>query len=245
MSTLQEPPPPSERRPTMRDVAERARVSFKTVSRVVNEEGGVSPVLERRVRRAIEELDFRPNVGARILRRADRRTASIGLLLEDVANPYSAALHRAVEDAGDPARGGRLRGQPGRGPGAGAGAGQAVLRPARRRAGAGAGRRGPVVPGGRRCGPAPRSCAWTARPSNLPVDSVLTTNAHRRRRGRPAPGRRGAPPDRLPRRPAHDRHRPAAVRRLPRPRSNAAGLHDGPEAGRARPARRRPRPTAR
>ncbi len=92
----------ADRRPTMRDVAERARVSFKTVSRVVNEEGGVSPVLERRVRRAIEELDFRPNVGARILRRGDRRTASIGLLLEDVSNPYSAAVQRAVEDAAVP-----------------------------------------------------------------------------------------------------------------------------------------------
>jgi LacI family transcriptional regulator len=90
------------RRPTMRDVAERASVSFKTVSRVVNEEGGVSPILQRRVRRAIEELDFHPNVGARILRRSDRRTASIGLLLEDVANPYSAAVQRAIEDAARP-----------------------------------------------------------------------------------------------------------------------------------------------
>ena len=96
MSRLREPPPAGGRRPTLRDVAERARVSFKTVSRVVNEEGGVSPVLERRVRRAIEELDFQPNVGARILRRSDRRTASIGLLLEDVANPYSAAVQRAT-----------------------------------------------------------------------------------------------------------------------------------------------------
>lgn len=94
--------PPDGRRPTMRDVAERARVSFKTVSRVVNEEGGVSPALERRVRRAIEELDFQPNVGARILRRADRKSASIGLLLEDVVNPFSAAVLRAVEDAATP-----------------------------------------------------------------------------------------------------------------------------------------------
>ena len=82
----------------MRDVAARAQVSFKTVSRVVNEEGGVSPLLERRVRQAIEDLDFRPNAGARILRRSDHRTATIGLLLEDVANPFSAAIQRAVED---------------------------------------------------------------------------------------------------------------------------------------------------
>jgi LacI family transcriptional regulator len=82
----------------MRDVAARAAVSIKTVSRVVNAERGVSPVLEQRVRRAIDELEFRPNAGARTLRRADRRTASIGLLLEDVANPFSAAVQRAVED---------------------------------------------------------------------------------------------------------------------------------------------------
>jgi LacI family transcriptional regulator len=93
--------PVGGRRPTMRDVAARAQVSFKTVSRVVNDEGGVSPLLERRVRKAIEELDFRPNVGARILRRSDRRTASIGLLLEDVANPFSAAVQRAVENEAD------------------------------------------------------------------------------------------------------------------------------------------------
>ena len=86
----------------MRDVAARAQVSFKTVSRVVNEEGGVSPLLERRVRQAIEDLDFRPNAGARILRRSDHRTATIGLLLEDVANPFSAAVQRAVEDVAVP-----------------------------------------------------------------------------------------------------------------------------------------------
>ncbi|WP_296369761.1 LacI family DNA-binding transcriptional regulator [Pseudonocardia sp.] len=93
---------PGMRRPTMRDVAERADVSFKTVSRVVNEEGGVSPALERRVRVAIEDLDFRPNVGARTLRRSDRRTGSIGLLLDDVSNPFSAAVQRAVEDEAVP-----------------------------------------------------------------------------------------------------------------------------------------------
>ncbi len=77
------------RRPTMRDVAARAGVSFKTVSRVVNDEPGVSPALIERVRQAVDELGFRPNVGARVLRRADARTASIGLLLDDVADPFS------------------------------------------------------------------------------------------------------------------------------------------------------------
>jgi LacI family transcriptional regulator len=90
------------RRPTMRDVAARAGVSLKTVSRVVNQESGVSAELAGRVARAIAELDFRPNVGASSLRRADGRTATVGLLLEDVSNPYSSALHRAIEDVALP-----------------------------------------------------------------------------------------------------------------------------------------------
>lgn len=90
--------PPENRRPTMRDVAALAEVSFKTVSRVINGEAGVSPALEQRVRLAVDQLGFRPDAGARSLRRADRRTSSIGLLLEDVANPFSAAIQRAVED---------------------------------------------------------------------------------------------------------------------------------------------------
>ena len=87
------------RRPTMRDVAARAGVSLKTVSRVVNDESGVSPALVCRVRQAVDDLGFRPNVGASVLRRADARTASVGLLLDDVADPFSATVLRAVQDA--------------------------------------------------------------------------------------------------------------------------------------------------
>lgn len=90
------------RRPTLRDVAARAQVSFKTVSRVVNNEAGVSAALVQRVRTAIDELDFRPNAGARTLRRSDSRTGAIALLLEDVGNPFSAAVQRAVENVAVP-----------------------------------------------------------------------------------------------------------------------------------------------
>jgi LacI family transcriptional regulator len=86
----------------MRDVAARAKVSLKTVSRVVNGEAGVSPPLVGRVQRAVDELGFRPDPGARSLRRTDRRTSSVGLLLEDVSNPFSAAVARAVEDVASP-----------------------------------------------------------------------------------------------------------------------------------------------
>lgn len=85
-------------RPTMNDVARRAGVSLKTVSRVVNGESTVDPELAARVRAAVALLGYRPNLGATMLRRNDRRTRTIGLLLEDVSNPFSAAVHRAVED---------------------------------------------------------------------------------------------------------------------------------------------------
>lgn len=98
MSESSQPAVSEARRPTMREVAARAGVSLKTVSRVVNNEAGVSPVLTARVRQVVDELDFRPNAGARTLRRTDRRTASIALLLEDVSNPFSSAVQRAVEN---------------------------------------------------------------------------------------------------------------------------------------------------
>ena len=82
----------------MRDVAALAGVSLKTVSRVVNRESGVSPELVAKVERAAEQLDFRPNLGARSLRRADGKTATIGAALANLANPFSAMVHRAVED---------------------------------------------------------------------------------------------------------------------------------------------------
>ncbi|MEV6980992.1 LacI family DNA-binding transcriptional regulator [Sphaerisporangium sp. NPDC051017] len=83
-------------RPTMNDVAAAAGVALKTVSRVVNEERGVNPATAERVRQAIALLGYRRNDGARVLRRG--RTASIGLVIEDVADPFYSLLSRAVED---------------------------------------------------------------------------------------------------------------------------------------------------
>jgi len=82
----------------MHDVAALAGVSLATVSRVVNGKPGVAPAMQARVESAIERLDYRRNVNASSLRRLDRKTATIGLVLEDVANPFMSALHRAVED---------------------------------------------------------------------------------------------------------------------------------------------------
>jgi LacI family transcriptional regulator len=83
----------------MLDVAALAGVGLKTVSRVVNAEPGVSPALEARVKRAIEQLNYRRDANASMLRRLGGKTQTIGLVLEDVANPFSSALHRAIEDS--------------------------------------------------------------------------------------------------------------------------------------------------
>ncbi|MCM6790491.1 LacI family transcriptional regulator [Nocardia sp. CDC159] len=82
----------------MREVAALAGVSIKTVSRVVRGENGVSPALATRVTDAAAMLGYRHNLAASTLRGHGQRTAAIGLVLMDVANPYASALHRAVED---------------------------------------------------------------------------------------------------------------------------------------------------
>src|SRR6266550_6819365 len=97
-TSLSEQTQETARRPTMLDVAALANVGLKTVSRVVNGEPGVSPTLEAKVRRAIEKLDYRRDANASMLRRLGGKTQTIGLVLEDVANPFSSALHRAIED---------------------------------------------------------------------------------------------------------------------------------------------------
>ncbi|SDQ64007.1 LacI family DNA-binding transcriptional regulator [Quadrisphaera sp. DSM 44207] len=97
-TTAVPPGPPPRARPTMREVAALAGVSLKTVSRVVNGEEGVSSEMSSAVERAIAQLDYRPNLGASNLRRRGGKTSTIAALLEDLANPFSASVHRAVED---------------------------------------------------------------------------------------------------------------------------------------------------
>src|SRR5689334_24002067 len=86
------------REPTMRDVAALAKVSTKTVSRVINDLPGAGPEVVERVRAAARTLGYRPNLTASSLRRSDRRSATIGVLFEDLSNPFDSALLRAVED---------------------------------------------------------------------------------------------------------------------------------------------------
>src|SRR5690349_10393542 len=80
--------------PTMADVAAEAHVSVKTVSRVVNREPGVRPETQARVRSVIDRIGFARHHGARVLM---ARTQTIGLVIEDLANPFYSLLSAAVE----------------------------------------------------------------------------------------------------------------------------------------------------
>jgi LacI family transcriptional regulator len=79
-------------------VARRAEVSIKTVSRVVNLEGGVSPDLVARVEAAVEALGYRRDERARQLRLANGRSRIIGLIQVDAANASASAIYRGLED---------------------------------------------------------------------------------------------------------------------------------------------------
>jgi LacI family transcriptional regulator len=85
-------------RATMKDVAALSGVSLKTVSRVVNREAGVSAEVRERVERAVVRLDYSHNVHASNLRRSSGRTGTVGALLQDISNSFSASLLRSLED---------------------------------------------------------------------------------------------------------------------------------------------------
>jgi len=73
----------AKKRATIKDVAAQAGVSYQTVSRVINNQPGVTDETRLKVKQAIEALDYRPNFAARALPR--RRSFIIGLIV-----PYEA-----------------------------------------------------------------------------------------------------------------------------------------------------------
>lgn len=83
-------------RPTLVQVAHRAGVSVKTASRVLNDEPYVSADTARKVHTAASELGFRLNILARELR-AGARSATVGLIIGDLANPFYARIARGAE----------------------------------------------------------------------------------------------------------------------------------------------------
>jgi LacI family transcriptional regulator len=86
---------PKNQSPTIADVAERAKVSIATVSRVLN--GTVPVQLEKaeRVRLAMDELQFVPRHAARVL--ASKRTHTIGLVLSEISGAFFPPMLKGIE----------------------------------------------------------------------------------------------------------------------------------------------------
>ncbi|GAA4885372.1 LacI family DNA-binding transcriptional regulator [Kitasatospora terrestris] len=86
------------KRPTMKDVAQAAGVSLMTVSRVVSQTPGVSPDTAAKVEQAVRRLGYQRNDNARNLRQKRLGTSAIGLVVDDLANPFYALMARSIED---------------------------------------------------------------------------------------------------------------------------------------------------
>ena len=88
--------------PTLSDVAQRAGVTAATVSNVIRCRGAVGDATRERVRAAVAELGYRPNLTARAL--AEGRSPTVALLVSSIANPFypefALAAERAARRAG-------------------------------------------------------------------------------------------------------------------------------------------------
>lgn len=82
-------------RPKLEDVAAAAGVSKTTVSRVLNHRGYLSEKTIAKVQKAMQELDYRPNIIARQLYK--QRTDLVGMIFPTVDNPFFSQLEAEME----------------------------------------------------------------------------------------------------------------------------------------------------
>ncbi|WP_329285506.1 LacI family DNA-binding transcriptional regulator [Streptomyces sp. NBC_00691] len=80
---------------TITDVARHAGVSTAAVSKVMRNAYGVSAAMQERVRAAMDELGYRPHTAARGMR---GRTYTIGVLLDNVRNPFFADILDGIRE---------------------------------------------------------------------------------------------------------------------------------------------------
>ena len=77
---------------TQKAVAKKANVSVATVSRYINNVGYISPEVKERIKKAIKDLDYTPNLVARSLKLKSSKT--IGLVFPHINNPFFIKLVR-------------------------------------------------------------------------------------------------------------------------------------------------------
>jgi len=80
---------------TMREVAARAGVSVKTVSRVFNDDPHVLPDTRERVQAALRELSYVPNDLPSTLRAG--RAPVIGIAVPDIVDPFFASITHSIQ----------------------------------------------------------------------------------------------------------------------------------------------------
>ncbi|RYB89195.1 LacI family transcriptional regulator [Nocardioides glacieisoli] len=95
------PPVRNGRRPSVKDVAERAQVSLGTVSNVLNRPDRVSAGTRERVERAMVDLGFVLNESARQLRMG--RSNTFAYVMLDATNPFFTDVARGIELAAEKA----------------------------------------------------------------------------------------------------------------------------------------------
>lgn len=82
---------------TMADVAAKSGVSKSTVSQYLNKRYEyMSTETRTRIKEAIEELDYQPNVLARSLKQ--KRTSTVGIIVANIMHSFSTEICRAIED---------------------------------------------------------------------------------------------------------------------------------------------------
>ena len=86
---------PQRQRPSMREVADRAGVAISSVSRTLSGHPDVSETMRRRVRAAVDELAYKPDLLAQGLR--SRASRSIGFVAGDISNPLFAQIVSGAE----------------------------------------------------------------------------------------------------------------------------------------------------
>jgi LacI family transcriptional regulator len=79
----------------LEDVAKRAKVSISTVSRVVNDTNTVSGAMPRRVLEALEELNYTPNLQARLL--VSGQSNILGIVVSNLENHFFVDLFHRLE----------------------------------------------------------------------------------------------------------------------------------------------------